>query len=110
MVVLSEGRLDSSVCTMDSEIISVFHVHFALYLYSLLVAAFCYYQFYCFQNAASLITDFQNNANVGLLEYITTHFVSLSAQICVATSPLREFIDTLLPWFQYQEWTWLAIG
>ena len=80
-------------------------------LFPPIVAAFCYYQFYCFQDAASLITDFQNTVNVSLVEYInTTQFVSLSAQICAATSPLREFIDTQLPWFQYQEWTWLAIG
>ena len=63
------------------------------------VTVFCYYQFYCFQDTQKLtfFTEFVNTEG-------------FSAQICAATSPLRELIDSLLPWFRYQEWTWLAIG
>ena len=39
-----------------------------------------------------------------------TDLQRLSALICAQTSVIREFIDEQLPWFQYQEWTWLAIG
>ena len=79
------------------------------------VTVFCYYQFYCFQDAQQLFNNLQNainsNVNVSLTEFInTTQLEGFSAQICAATSPLRELIDSQLPWFQYQEWTWLAAG
>jgi hypothetical protein len=79
------------------------------------VTAFCYYQFYCFQDAQQLFNSLQDainsNVNVSLTEFVnTTQLEGFSAQICAATSPLRELIDTQLPWFQYQEWTWLAVG
>ena len=79
------------------------------------VAVFCYYQFYCFQDTAMLFSQLQttlsSNVNISLAQFVnTTQLEGFSAQICAATSPLRELIDSQLPWFQYQEWTWLAVG
>lgn len=95
-------------------------LHLINYLYKtilsfLAVTVFCYYQFYCFQDAQQLFNSLQNainsNVNVSLTEFVnTTQLEGFSAQICAATSPLRELIDSQLPWFQYQEWTWLAAG
>ena len=86
----------------------------------LAVTVFSYYQFYCFQDAsriASEFNDFANgvandlNANATLSQFINTSvFFDVAAVVCSSTDPLREFIDSLLPWFEYQEYTWLAIG
>lgn len=72
----------------------------------LAVGAFGYYQFYCFQNTAAFFSQFNNT----IIAINTTQALEISALICSATQPLRVFIDTALPWFQYQEYAWLAIG
>ena len=74
------------------------------------VAGFSYFQFWCFQDTTALFNQFDPNSTT-LSEFINvTDLQRLSALICAQTSVIREFIDEQLPWFQYQEWTWLAIG
>ena len=79
--------------------------------FPLAVAGFSYYQFYCFQNAADIVSDFQS-LNITLVNLVanSTDLVDLSSRICSSTAVVREFIDSQLPWFEYQEYTWLAIG
>ena len=73
------------------------------------MTVFSYYQFYCFQDASQIANEFNNLTT--LSQFInTTVFFDVTALICSSTDPLRDFIDSLLPWFQYQEYTWLAIG
>lgn len=74
------------------------------------VAGFAYFQFWCFQDTTALFNQFDPNSTT-LSEFINvTDLQRLSALICAQTSVIREFIDEQLPWFQYQEWTWLGIG
>ena len=74
------------------------------------VAGFSYFQFWCFQDTTALFNQFDPNSTT-LSEFINvTDLQRLSSLICAQTSVIREFIDEQLPWFQYQEWTWLAIG
>ena len=74
------------------------------------VAAFSFYQFYCFQDTAALFNRFDPNSTT-VLEFVNrTDVERISALICSQTAVLREFINTQLPWFQYQEWTWLGVG
>jgi len=75
------------------------------------VAAFSFYQFYCFQDTDSLVNQVLS-LNVSLVDFVVngTDLVNLSNQLCTSTSVVRDFIDSQLPWFQYQEYTWLAIG
>ncbi|KAL5483966.1 hypothetical protein EMCRGX_G020387 [Ephydatia muelleri] len=44
------------------------------------------------------------------LSTVFNETVSISQQICVTTSPLRQFIASTAPWFKYQTQTWLALG
>jgi len=74
------------------------------------IAAFSFYQFYCFQDTAALFNRFDPNSTT-VLEFVNrTDVERISALICSQTAVLREFINTQLPWFQYQEWTWLGVG
>ena len=76
------------------------------------MTVFSYYQFYCFQDTIIIFGRLENvTADTTFLDILnTTALISLSAVICAATDPVREFIDAQLPWFEYQEYTWLAIG
>ena len=75
------------------------------------VTVFCYYQFYCFQDTANLFDQFNAAANETILSFLnTTRIQAVADLICTETNVLREFINTRLPWFQYQEYTWLALG
>ncbi len=75
------------------------------------MAGFSYYQFYCLQNTASLANTVLN-LNISLVDFVanSTDIINLSNQLCTSTAVIRDFIDSQLPWFQYQEYTWLAIG
>lgn len=78
---------------------------------SLTVTIFCYYQFYCFQDTANLFAQFDAATNETILSFInSTQVQEIANLICTETEVLREFINTQLPWFEYQEYTWLAIG
>lgn len=75
------------------------------------VAVFSYYQYYCFQDTASLFNRFNAATNETILSFInTTDIQAVANLICTETEVLREFINTQLPWFEYQEYTWLAVG
>lgn len=75
------------------------------------VTVFCYYQFYCFQDTANLFSQFDATLNNTILDFLNTSEIqSVTQLICTETSVLRDFIDTQLPWFEYQEYTWLAVG
>ncbi len=87
------------------------HIHTLPHTHSLTVASFCYYQFYCFQDTASLFNQFNAATNDTIISFInTTQIQAVADLICTETEVLREFINTQLPWFEYQEYTWLAIG
>ena len=75
------------------------------------VAVFSYYQFYCLQDTASLVSQVLD-LNISLVDFVanSTDIISISNQLCSSTALVRDFIDSQLPWFQYQEYTWLAIG
>ncbi len=77
-------------------------------LYTHTVGGFGFYQFYCFQNTAAFFGQF--NTTIDALNINVTQALDVSAQICSATAPLRVFIDSSLPWFEYQQYAWLTIG
>ena len=82
-----------------------------LFCFPCAVTVFSYYQFYCFQDASNILQQVENITASSFSDVInTTTLLDISAVICAATDPVREFIDSQLPWFEYQEYTWLAIG
>ena len=106
-------------CIILCFVFAILHYIIGMYVIVLLclcylaVTGFCYYQFYCFQDFSGLAQQFNDfGANNSLADFVinTTAFSDISSVICASTSPLREFIDSQLPWFQYQEYTWLALG
>eukprot|EP00731_Ephydatia_muelleri_P024032 Em0016g303a len=72
------------------------------------ISGFCYYQFYCFENVQLTLPSAASG--ISLLSNVFNETVSVSQQICVTTSPLRQFIASTAPWFKYQKETWLALG
>ena len=84
---------------------SLQHTHITQHLLHA-VSGFCYYQFYCF----GMFTLPSAPSDISLLSNIFNKTVSISQQICVTTSPLRQFIASAAPWFKYQKETWLALG
>ena len=74
------------------------------------VTGFSFYQWFCFQETEEIFdrfNPFDNSTTV--LEFLNSTD-TLSGQICVQTETFRQWVDTRLPWFKYQEETWLAIG
>ena len=87
-----------------------YYTHTHTHTHTHTVAGFSYFQFYCFQDTTALFNQFDPNSTT-LFQFINrTDLQSVTARFCSETEVLREFIDSQLPWFQYQEWTWLGIG
>jgi choline transporter-like protein 2/4/5 len=74
----------------------------------LIISAFSYYQFYCFQNTEDIFNNFNTNSTT-LTEFLNTT-EAISNRLCVQTEVFRTFISSQLPWFRYQKETWLAVG